>query len=245
MTAGLHAAPIFTDNFNGVAAGNPPDATNWTTTLGGTGGSYAKLVADTANKFGGGSSNQYLELAPRGGGGTNTVTTKVASSFSDDILTISFDFVEPNDLRISPINLQVGRGSFNNTTKFLQLSLNNNTLTATNGGSTSTAGYSYGQKAHVDVVINASVTSTSYGSNSLSANAYDVWLDGSRVITGAANFGSGTSGNISFAQFNGAGNGTLQVDNFVIDSAAVVPEPATTVGVLGGLLGTLVLRRRR
>ena len=242
----LQAAPLFSDNFESPSAAlGPvnPDPLKWNVTENGGGDVF--LAVDNGTVFT--TPNQYMSVTASGGGGSNNSSASVISSFSDAVLTISFDFNEPTTGGGSDFSLQVGRNGFNNFNKFAQITFDDGTLR--NSGNAQVGNYTLALSNHVDILLNGTTSSVSYlgGTQSLAANTYDVWLNGTRIANGAANFGSATSGDFNFFNLTTAGSNVFNVDNFVIDSElTVVPEPSTFALLIGaGVVGIGFMRRRR
>jgi hypothetical protein len=276
-----HAALVFENNFNTYTAGdvlvraatganvfnNQTGVADNDTDL------FTRVVQDTGNIFGAGTSNNYLRLADTANtnGGTTFARLSTGNNrFSSEIGTLSFDFNIPTGGQSIGWALFLGNGSPGSANTVFGLYLRfNGTIVANTGvstvGATVLGTYTPSVSNTLTVVFNSSISSVSYDGHTLASGTMDLWLGSTLIASGVA--ASGTKGNAwdgttaqsinnvnvagSFVNGNPASDfmGELNIDNFVINNTALapIPEPSSValLGAASALVAAFVCKRRR
>lgn len=255
IVAPAEAAPIFSENFQGIPLGALPVSPGSpfdTISLGSNG--IASVDADAAVApfvFGPAAGNQYLRFVD---GGTGTPYISAPVSINDAIFMLTFDFYDPADSFSSGTRLVLSNsnnaGSGSN--RVIDIGFQNGTLQNfgdTNGtvpGST----YSEGQKHSITIVgnyTNAGYNYTLGGSQSVAPGRFDLFLNGS-LVTGGNDlvFRNGTLYQTGSTHFGLSGPGSAGTSATYFDniSITIVPEPSSIFIYSVGLLGMVACRRR-
>lgn len=246
------AAPIFSEDFQGIAVGalTPSTAGSpFDTIVGGT-NHFANVEADAAVPpyvFGPAAGNQYLRFVD-GGSGTPYISTPV--SIVDSIFMLTFDFYEPTDSLASSTRLALSdiSNSSSGGGRILDIGFNNGAL---QNSSSTVATYVQGQKHSVTIVGNYTDATYDYilgGAQSVAAGTFDLFLNGSIIpatndlafrkapvaLVGSTHFGiSGASSN---------GTSAAYFDNI---SISIVPEPSAFILASVSMFGMVVFRRQQ
>lgn len=265
---------VFTEDFNAYSDGVLPTGSagggfKWappggSSTIDNGTNIFSRIVTDSSNLFGEGTSNKYLRIA-------DTSTTNTAStdnfnlSINDKVMgsvgTIAFDFYDPSGDGAQGKGwlLRLATNPGNSATAFGLYLMNGQLQVATTNNvepsGSSFATYSLDTLHSLVIFFNSSSSAASYGGNTLAANTMDVWLDGSIAATGLARSG-GLVGDQILDNFNITRKiaspdfvGELFLDNFNAFSgaeASAIPEPSTAaaIGGLVTLTAAFGLRRR-
>lgn len=251
LTAHVQSANILSDDFEGYTVGTAINTTaNWNARGSGNGGSVTVEGSD-----GFGTSNRYADFKDASSATSSGYSSMVhtTSINAGQLVTFSFDFIAVNDQQIN-----VGFATSTNesqvlgsTDRVFSASLTNGSISGLNATNGFGSGFfTLNTAFELKIVFNDSGATVNYADRSVADNSYDVWI---RDLTAAGStyVGSGTftsvaGGYYSAARsFNGPTPNYL-IDNWSVDTGALVtaiPEPSITL--LGGLGCLLLLRRRR
>ncbi|MET0263478.1 MAG: PEP-CTERM sorting domain-containing protein [Rariglobus sp.] len=267
-----HAATILTENFNSYTPGVLPTGPApgiWANPSPGiiddNDSLFTRVVTDTTNRFGQGTSNQYLRLADTSNANSAlNYNLAINDKPIGQVGTLSFNFYDPSGdgAQGNGWLLRIGTGAGNGATAFGLFLMNGQLRVATTNNvepnSTAFATYALDTVHSLTVFFNSSSSAVSYGTNSLAANTMDVWLNGTIIATGLARSG-GTVGDQTIDSFGftrkvsgTAGSdfvGELLLDNIAAYSGvetSAIPEPSS-IALLGGagVMFAALLRRRR
>jgi hypothetical protein len=202
------------------------------------------VITDSDDYFGKGSSAHMLRFA-RLADGAGTMSFRAVNAFTPSpLITVSFTMYEPNITGTGDLGgyITLRNGSASNYT-----------------GGTGTGSYTMDAAHRFDIVLNNAASSATYSEGTLSAESFDMWVDGVRVLENAqfSTTSSSYTGNISSIQFiyasSPSGEQTVYFGEIGIFQGGVVgaaiPEPSSSSMLLGGallaLLGFQRLRVRR
>jgi hypothetical protein len=176
----LHAEPVFEDNFNTVP--DPAGLTKWRGTkdrVSESDGAWLEVVADEKNVFGEGAENRVLVVRDQSEGEQVNLYAKLKGT--EDVVTVSFDFVEPDEVSVGPVILRIGTAGNEPSELAVELTLRDGKLDPLPDEL-----YSVGEKHRVTVVVNNSPASVSYDGMTLPSQHYDVFIDGRIALPAAA-----------------------------------------------------------
>ncbi len=179
LTASAQADTVFEENFNDVQT--PQGLVQWQGNkdrISESDGAWMQVALDESNAFGEGADNRVLVLHDRSEAGQ--VNLYGALKGAEDVVTATFDFVEPADAEGGPAVFRIGTGR----NEVSELAVN---LVLRDGSFESGPRdlYTVGEKHRATIVANNSTADVSYGGNSLPSQHYDVYLDGRPVVKAA------------------------------------------------------------
>jgi hypothetical protein len=232
---------VYSQNFNTATAGVPFDTT---TNNGGGGGnspytiigsagapnSY-KAVIDTANIFGLGTSNQYLELIDVTSN-PNGLAPAVLSSGTKGF-QVDFDFFDPAPTFTGSTRVSLGSGGSALSSPSIAFFIGDGVATAFTDavGESKSAAFTPDVKHHVRLVGNYDTAPINYDGNTQSVNIskYDVWIDGVLAIDEAPFRASGvtSSDTIRIGAGSNSSTASTNFDNFLVQDIippAVLPQ---------------------
>ncbi|MDP0495130.1 MAG: hypothetical protein Q7Q73_02880 [Verrucomicrobiota bacterium JB024] len=216
------------------------------------------VITDSDDYFGKGSSAHMLRFA-RLADGAGTMSFRAVNAFTPSpLITVSFTMYEPNITGTGALGLYFGRNIPGSTDLGGYITLRNGSASNYTGG-TGTGSYTMDAAHRFDIVLNNAASSATYSEGTLSAESFDMWVDGVRVLENAqfSTTSSSYTGNISSIQFiyasSPSGEQTVYFGEIGIFQGGVVgaaiPEPSSSSMLLGGallaLLGFQRLRVRR
>ena len=257
------AAIVFTEDWESQAGmGEDPSDPPWDSSD--NADDKLKVLTDTGNLFGAGTSNKYYQQEDKGLGGKSAHGYKL---FGQDpnapvkLATVSMDFIEkdftvdPNGQGFSPnftLNVMKSGATSNfGGDRVDRLYFEKGNIdTPTNVDPNNINHYQQDTKHHMDWIVNTSGGTVNYGSGqSVAHGTNDVWIDGVLKIDDGANAHGGIDmGGLVLQSGNTGTHGDFQIDNIVIrDDAYVIPEPTSLILLVIGLLtaAAAVCARRR
>lgn len=182
----LAAEPVlFQDRFDGTAAGEQPDVPPWTAVNEGPNGENIVRVRDDANDyFGQGTGNRYVEITGNSGATALWAEDVLAEGPDHEVITLSFDFYEPDGGKSDPLILFVYNGPVASDARVERLRL-------THGGTGASAPapesrvYQLDTVNQLDWVVNNSTEVVKYlnGTRELGPGLSDIWINGRLVLS--------------------------------------------------------------
>jgi hypothetical protein len=224
---------ILSDNFESDTVGTEPASSMWT---GNNNSGTTTLNVSNDSVFGG---SKYLAMVDDTA--SSGFWIQSAETFSSTLLTLSFDYYQPTvSGQSGDVSLGIGAGS---------------TLGTLAHDIEFSAGKVEGQTVgldgnyHIDVVMNNTGSTVSYGGVSLDSDYMDIWVDGSRIVAGQIAFANGRGIALTGFKFSTINPNveSLYIDNLEVrnEAYALVPEPVS-VGMLGvGAFFLCAMRRVR
>lgn len=245
------AANLLSDSFDSYTVGSNLDAASgWNARASGNGGSVTVQGGDAF-----GASNRYVDFkdastATTSGYSSMAHTTNIAAG---QLVTFSLDFIAVNNQGIN-IGFATSSNSgqvLGSTDRVVVASLTNGSITGLNSTSGFGSGFFTLNTAYkLEIVFNDSGSAVSYAGRSLADNSYDVWIrnltaEGSTFV-GTGTFTSVAGGYYSAARSFNSPTPNYLIDNWLVQTGAIVtPIPEPTTALAGLLLGLGLLRRRR
>lgn len=254
--AGSAHAALLSDDFENDTLGGLPDSPPWNGGTAVDSGSTLEVVADAADVFGLGVTNQAVRLDDDAGGSSNLLLG-AAGLGGSDVVTLSFDYFETDDSSLANdffvIRLGQNDGSGDANTIFdFQINEGNITADSTSGDESVSNAYSSGEAVRFTIVANNSTSSESYTgfggtTTSVASATADIYIDGVLVFDDATSKNTVAAGNsfdtLRFLSFNFNQSPDVLIDNVLLVDGAVIPEPTSVAAV--SLLGLCMLRRRQ
>lgn len=218
---------ILHDDFSSHEAGKIPGAP-WTSVTDDPEKTGSSLVEkDTANLFGKGPDNQYLNYLPAGDG---AIVTRSENTFSSELITFSMKFIDADDNDPTYSWIIFNSGSVSGTANRVHVF----TLNSEDGiGTIRSGNYPLNVPNQLDLVINSSAFTVEYGDGyTIESGKADIWING--VLAEAGYSGSYDKlGPVTTFEFNIGGSRTkhLLVDEITIWNSAHISEaPAPSDG---------------
>lgn len=225
LAASTQADTVFEESFNGVQS--PQGLVQWQGNkdrVSESDGSWFEVVPDENNAFGEGADNRVLVLHDRSEAGQ--VNLYGALKGTEDVVTATFDFVEPADAEGGPAVFRVGTARNEVSELAVNLVLRDGGF---DGGPRDL--YTLGEKHRVTIVANNSTAAVSYGDTSLPGQHYDVYIDGRSVLKaapfdtkdGSLQPGTSLDGIRFLTYFEVTKDQTFLIDNIVVKNGAHAP----------------------
>ncbi len=173
----LRADTVFVEDFTVVQ--NPANLGQWQgnkNQVDESFGAWLEVAADEGNLFGEGTTNRVLTVRDRSD--TAQVNLHAKLKGTADVVTASFDFVEPSDSEGGPVIFRVGTGRNELSELAVNLLIRDGRIEP----GTQDA-YAVGDKHRVTIVVNNSPDTVNYGTTSVPSQHYDVYVDGQAVLT--------------------------------------------------------------
>ncbi len=239
-----HATPIFMDDFESDTVGTEP--ANWDTVS----GTDSIVVAD-GSVFG--PTNQYAVFNDVGTGGLSFF--KDLPAIDGIVSTFAFDYQEPTGAPNASVSLgYTTSGGDINASAAWRITLDDGAITFSSGEiAAGTKTYSLDTSYRFYALVNDTGSAVNYsapggGAETLGVGEIDFYYK--NLSSSAFTFvGTGTNdtadvvGRLGFRTFS-TGDQVFNIDNVLVTSGIVIPEPTTLALLLGGL-GTLLAFQRR
>jgi hypothetical protein len=167
----VYADVLFEEDFNQVP--NLQGLTQWQgdkEAVTEADGAWMEIREDAGNAFGEGAANKFLAIQDRSE--IEQVSTLAALNGAQDVVTASFDFIEPEGSASGPFIFRIGVGKNTDGERAANVDLRDGRTA--NGMKDA---YKIGSKHHMTVVVNNSPDTVSYGGDSLPSQHYDLYLD--------------------------------------------------------------------
>lgn len=235
------ATPIFFDDFQEYSGRitSTQGAGEWTSNLPDTGANYFEVVQDGGNRFGQGTDNKVLHFHVETNAGAALRLQDVIPG--GDVITVSLMLYQ-SPASVRSLDLRTGVANIGGANIAQRLTMGNGQITG--GG---TASFPVGEAIRIDMIINNSSNAlVDYytGSGTLDSQRAAIWVDG--VLQGNNLFqGVGIAPGTNLTSFAiQTLSGTTATADLFLDWVAVyngaevmssIPEPHTSVAVIGGL----------
>lgn len=174
----IYADVLFKEDFNQVPT--PQGLTQWQgdkEAVTEADGAWMEIREDADNAFGEGSGNKFLAILDRSE--MEQVNTLAALKGATDVVTARFDFIEPEGSTRGPFVFRIGTGKNTDEERAANVDLRDGRMA--NGLKDA---YKAGRKHRMQVVVNNSPETISYGGATLASQHYDVYLDDTLLLAG-------------------------------------------------------------
>ncbi len=174
----LNVYPAFADDFSEPLDGKP-NADHWNRQVASAlpPNRVIEVTDADSETYFGEPGNNYMRIFHDGTteGNLNLIAY---NRFNSNVITISFDFFEPEGFGEGNFVLRPGTGSAPNGSRIHEITFSNGNLSGRDEA------YSPGAKHNVQIVMNNSTETVTYfdGAVPLISDTYDVWLDGELIL---------------------------------------------------------------
>lgn len=253
------ASPLTSETFQDAPVGNVTSAIGTWVPSGQNvaNGSHITVHTDSNNLFGKGTDYQFLEISKNTTVQTGALNFTSEDSFTpNSVVTISFLYYEPTNTGNTGFMIYFGKGQPGGSNLAGFIGLQNGTLYGQGGiNGTNTVDYDIATPLRFDIVVNNSTSDYNYDSQTLAGQQFDVWIDGTLALSNArfSTTGNSYDGDMSSIRMI-ISSGNNQQQTAYIGEIGVfaggevgspIPEPSTTVGLLGVLVFCAVLGKRQ
>lgn len=225
VLATAHADTIFQEDFSGIE--NPQGLVQWQgnkNLVSEADGVWMEVVVDESDGFGKGAENRILVLHDRSDSSAINLYAKFKGA--EDVVTLSFDFVEPPDAESGAAVVRIGTAGNEASELAVNIALRDGSF---EHGPDSV--YGVGTKHKLTIVANNSPEAVTYGGVNLLSQRYDVYIDDEHVLKAApfntedATLSPGVPLDSLrlLTYISTTKDQTLQIDNVVVKNGAHAP----------------------